>query len=97
MIVCACVCVQVYRSVLLRHTPREQVADENMEVDPASGGECKLTHQAFSFLDQIIEIMRWNLVHKIQVRHPLPPKQHILDLKHECVCREINEFGHYLF
>ncbi|XP_073325090.1 retinoblastoma-like protein 1 [Pagrus major] len=29
----------VYRSVLLRHTPREQVADENMEVDPVSGGE----------------------------------------------------------
>ncbi|XP_056129896.1 retinoblastoma-like protein 1 [Lampris incognitus] len=29
----------VYRSVLLRHTSREQVADENMEVDPASGGE----------------------------------------------------------
>uniref|UniRef100_A0A671WKC9 Retinoblastoma-like protein 1 n=1 Tax=Sparus aurata TaxID=8175 RepID=A0A671WKC9_SPAAU len=27
----------VYRSVLLRHTPREQVADENMEVDPVSG------------------------------------------------------------
>ncbi|XP_076003457.1 retinoblastoma-like protein 1 [Genypterus blacodes] len=29
----------VYRSVLLRRTSREQVADENMEVDPASGGE----------------------------------------------------------
>ncbi|XP_035771026.1 retinoblastoma-like protein 1 [Neolamprologus brichardi] len=29
----------VYRSVLLRRTPREQVADENMEVDPVSGGE----------------------------------------------------------
>uniref|UniRef100_A0AAQ5Z9S1 Retinoblastoma-like 1 (p107) n=1 Tax=Amphiprion ocellaris TaxID=80972 RepID=A0AAQ5Z9S1_AMPOC len=29
----------VYRSVLLRHTPREQVADENMEVDSVSGGE----------------------------------------------------------
>ncbi|GAA6230630.1 retinoblastoma-like protein 1 [Lates japonicus] len=29
----------VYRSVLLRHTLREQVADENMEVDPVSGGE----------------------------------------------------------
>ncbi|XP_026205258.1 retinoblastoma-like protein 1 [Anabas testudineus] len=29
----------VYRSVLLRHTPREPVADENMEVDPVSGGE----------------------------------------------------------
>ncbi|XP_062300088.1 LOW QUALITY PROTEIN: retinoblastoma-like protein 1 [Scomber scombrus] len=29
----------VYRSVLLRRTPSEQVADENMEVDPASGGE----------------------------------------------------------
>ncbi|XP_034442628.1 retinoblastoma-like protein 1 [Hippoglossus hippoglossus] len=30
----------VYRSVLLRHRePREQVADENMEVDPVSGGE----------------------------------------------------------
>lgn len=29
----------VYRSVLLRHTPREQVTDENMEVDPVSGGE----------------------------------------------------------
>lgn len=29
----------VYRSVLLRRTPREQVADENMEVDPASGAE----------------------------------------------------------
>uniref|UniRef100_A0A7N6BBH5 Retinoblastoma-like 1 (p107) n=1 Tax=Anabas testudineus TaxID=64144 RepID=A0A7N6BBH5_ANATE len=27
----------VYRSVLLRHTPREPVADENMEVDPVSG------------------------------------------------------------
>uniref|UniRef100_A0AAQ5ZP19 Retinoblastoma-like protein 1 n=1 Tax=Amphiprion ocellaris TaxID=80972 RepID=A0AAQ5ZP19_AMPOC len=26
----------VYRSVLLRHTPREQVADENMEVDSVS-------------------------------------------------------------
>uniref|UniRef100_A0AAX7UC65 Retinoblastoma-like protein 1 n=1 Tax=Astatotilapia calliptera TaxID=8154 RepID=A0AAX7UC65_ASTCA len=26
----------VYRSVLLRRTPREQVADENMEVDPVS-------------------------------------------------------------
>ncbi|TDH13568.1 hypothetical protein EPR50_G00034730 [Perca flavescens] len=29
----------VYRSVLLRHTPTEQVTDENMEVDPVSGGE----------------------------------------------------------
>ncbi|XP_069568786.1 retinoblastoma-like protein 1 [Brachyistius frenatus] len=29
----------VYRSVLLRHTLREQVADENMEVDSVSGGE----------------------------------------------------------
>ncbi|XP_053294488.1 retinoblastoma-like protein 1 [Pleuronectes platessa] len=30
----------VYRSVLLLHRePREQVADENMEVDPVSGGE----------------------------------------------------------
>ncbi|XP_073325249.1 uncharacterized protein [Pagrus major] len=29
----------VCHSVLLRHTPREQVADENMEVDPVSGGE----------------------------------------------------------
>ncbi|XP_068598197.1 retinoblastoma-like protein 1 [Brachionichthys hirsutus] len=29
----------VYRSVLLRPAPREQVADENMEVDPVSGGE----------------------------------------------------------
>uniref|UniRef100_A0A8C6UHX7 Retinoblastoma-like 1 (p107) n=1 Tax=Neogobius melanostomus TaxID=47308 RepID=A0A8C6UHX7_9GOBI len=29
----------VYRSVLIRRTPREQVTDENMEVDPASGGE----------------------------------------------------------
>uniref|UniRef100_A0A667XAV7 Retinoblastoma-like protein 1 n=1 Tax=Myripristis murdjan TaxID=586833 RepID=A0A667XAV7_9TELE len=27
----------VYRSVLLRHTPREAAGDENMEVDPASG------------------------------------------------------------
>uniref|UniRef100_A0AAQ6ACZ6 Retinoblastoma-like protein 1 n=1 Tax=Amphiprion ocellaris TaxID=80972 RepID=A0AAQ6ACZ6_AMPOC len=27
----------VYRSVLLRHTPREQVADENMEVDSLPG------------------------------------------------------------
>lgn len=32
-------CSHVYRSVLLRHTPREPVADENMEVDSASGGE----------------------------------------------------------
>lgn len=38
---CVRVCVQVYRSVLLRHTPREQPADENMEVDCVSGGECK--------------------------------------------------------
>uniref|UniRef100_A0A8D3CHK2 Retinoblastoma-like protein 1 n=1 Tax=Scophthalmus maximus TaxID=52904 RepID=A0A8D3CHK2_SCOMX len=31
----------VYRSVLLRHgDAREPVADENMEVDPVSGGEC---------------------------------------------------------
>ena len=31
---CVCLCVQVYRSVLLRHRePREQVADENMEVN----------------------------------------------------------------
>uniref|UniRef100_A0A3B4WX80 Retinoblastoma-like protein 1 n=1 Tax=Seriola lalandi dorsalis TaxID=1841481 RepID=A0A3B4WX80_SERLL len=37
----------VYRSVLLRHTPREQVADENMEVDPVSGGECKITDARF--------------------------------------------------
>lgn len=29
----------VYRSVLLRHSTKEPVADENMEVDPASGGE----------------------------------------------------------
>ncbi|KAK2861594.1 hypothetical protein Q5P01_001127 [Channa striata] len=29
----------VYRSVLLRRTPREAAADENMEVDPASGSE----------------------------------------------------------
>ncbi|XP_022604552.1 retinoblastoma-like protein 1 [Seriola dumerili] len=37
----------VYRSVLLRHTPREQVADENMEVDPVSGGEsAEKTNQA---------------------------------------------------
>lgn len=37
-------CVQVYRSVLLRRSPRLQPADENMEVDSASGGECKLRH-----------------------------------------------------
>ncbi|KAK5934670.1 hypothetical protein CgunFtcFv8_015045 [Champsocephalus gunnari] len=37
----------VYRSVLLRHTPREQVTDENMEVDPVSGGEsAEKTNQA---------------------------------------------------
>lgn len=71
----ACVCVQVYRSVLLRHTPREQVADENMEVDPASGGECKLTHQVFSSVDQIIEIIRHKLVHMVQVRFFFPPSQ----------------------
>lgn len=29
----------VYRSVLIRRTHREPVTDENMEVDPASGGE----------------------------------------------------------
>lgn len=29
----------VYRSVLIRRTPQEQVTDENMEVDPTSGGE----------------------------------------------------------
>ncbi|KAF7664249.1 hypothetical protein LDENG_00182580 [Lucifuga dentata] len=29
----------VYRSVLVRRTSREQITDENMEVDPASGGE----------------------------------------------------------
>ncbi|XP_041639916.1 retinoblastoma-like protein 1 [Cheilinus undulatus] len=29
----------VYRSVLLRRTPKETVTDENMEVDPVSGGE----------------------------------------------------------
>ncbi|KAK0136810.1 Retinoblastoma-like protein 1 [Merluccius polli] len=29
----------VYRSVLLRHTSKDQGADENMEIDPASGGE----------------------------------------------------------
>lgn len=40
---CVCVYVQVYRSVLLRQAPGEQVSDENMEVDLASGGECKLT------------------------------------------------------
>lgn len=37
----------VYRSVLLRHTPREQASDENMEVDPVSGGEsAEKTNQA---------------------------------------------------
>ncbi|XP_056462535.1 retinoblastoma-like protein 1 [Gadus chalcogrammus] len=29
----------VYRSVLLSHTSKDQGADENMEIDPASGGE----------------------------------------------------------
>ncbi|KAM6928454.1 retinoblastoma-like protein 1 [Xenentodon cancila] len=29
----------VYRSVLLHHTAKEQIADENMEVDSVSGGE----------------------------------------------------------
>lgn len=37
-------CAQVYRSVLLRRTPRVHPADENMEVDSVSGGECKLRH-----------------------------------------------------
>uniref|UniRef100_A0A672FYU8 Retinoblastoma-like protein 1 n=1 Tax=Salarias fasciatus TaxID=181472 RepID=A0A672FYU8_SALFA len=32
-------CSHVYRSVLLHHTPRDPVADENMEVDSVSGGE----------------------------------------------------------
>ncbi|KAK2915534.1 retinoblastoma-like protein 1 isoform X2 [Channa argus] len=37
----------VYRSVLLRRTPREAVADENMEVDPVSGSEsAEKTNQA---------------------------------------------------
>ncbi|XP_014869950.1 retinoblastoma-like protein 1 isoform X2 [Poecilia latipinna] len=35
----------VYRSVLLRHTPREQPADENMEVDSVSGGESEKASQ----------------------------------------------------
>lgn len=38
--------VQVYRSVLLHHAHKEPVADENMEVDPTSGGECKLLYTA---------------------------------------------------
>ncbi|XP_034021824.1 retinoblastoma-like protein 1 [Thalassophryne amazonica] len=55
----------VYRSVLLRHTPREQVADENMEVDPASGGEsAEKTNQVSGDTnsDQSGEVERGDLI-----------------------------------
>lgn len=42
----------VYRSVLLRQNPREQVSDENMEVDPASGGESAEKNSQGSEADQ---------------------------------------------
>ncbi|XP_070814956.1 retinoblastoma-like protein 1 [Chaetodon trifascialis] len=53
----------VYRSVLLRHTPREQVADENMEVDPASGGEsAEKTNQVSGDANQSEEEERGDLI-----------------------------------
>ncbi|XP_076601713.1 retinoblastoma-like protein 1 [Chaetodon auriga] len=53
----------VYRSVLLRHTPREQVADENMEVDPASGGEsAEKTNQVSGDASQSEEEERGDLI-----------------------------------
>uniref|UniRef100_UPI003AAE0AD5 retinoblastoma-like protein 1 isoform X2 n=1 Tax=Centroberyx gerrardi TaxID=166262 RepID=UPI003AAE0AD5 len=50
----------VYRSVLIRHTSREQVADENMEVDPASEKANQVSGEASS--DQSGEEERGDLI-----------------------------------
>uniref|UniRef100_A0A7N6B908 Retinoblastoma-like 1 (p107) n=1 Tax=Anabas testudineus TaxID=64144 RepID=A0A7N6B908_ANATE len=47
----------VYRSVLLRHTPREPVADENMEVDPTLNFAVRDTNS-----DQSVEEERGDLI-----------------------------------
>ncbi|KAK5602693.1 hypothetical protein CRENBAI_003672 [Crenichthys baileyi] len=55
----------VYRSVLLRRAPREQPADENMEVDSASGGESPEKanqHLAERKSDQSVEEERGDLI-----------------------------------
>ncbi|CAL1609517.1 unnamed protein product [Knipowitschia caucasica] len=52
----------VYRSVLIRRTPREQVPDENMEVDPASGGESGEKSSQGSEADQSGEEERGDLI-----------------------------------
>ncbi|KAK7915754.1 hypothetical protein WMY93_011515 [Mugilogobius chulae] len=52
----------VYRSVLIRRTSREQVADENMEVDPASGGESAEKSSQGSATDQSGEEERGDLI-----------------------------------
>lgn len=52
----------VYRSVLLRHTPREQVSDENMEVDLVSGGESAEKTTQSSASDQSGEEERGDLI-----------------------------------
>uniref|UniRef100_A0A3B4AQN8 Retinoblastoma-like protein 1 n=1 Tax=Periophthalmus magnuspinnatus TaxID=409849 RepID=A0A3B4AQN8_9GOBI len=52
----------VYRSVLIRHTTRDQVPDENMEVDPASGGESAEKSSQSSETDQSGEEERGDLI-----------------------------------
>lgn len=57
-----CALAQVYRSVLLRQTPREQMSDENMEVDLASGGECKIPPVELLLLIQLFLHHTSNLI-----------------------------------
>ncbi|XP_020784066.1 retinoblastoma-like protein 1 isoform X2 [Boleophthalmus pectinirostris] len=52
----------VYRSVLIRRASREQVPDENMEVDPASGGESAEKSSQGSGTDQSGEEERGDLI-----------------------------------
>uniref|UniRef100_A0A7N8YAV4 Retinoblastoma-like 1 (p107) n=1 Tax=Mastacembelus armatus TaxID=205130 RepID=A0A7N8YAV4_9TELE len=52
----------VYRSVLLRHSPKEPVADENMEVDPVSGAECKIRQTLHKHSDMMTEEERGDLI-----------------------------------
>uniref|UniRef100_A0A8C6UIB9 Retinoblastoma-like protein 1 n=1 Tax=Neogobius melanostomus TaxID=47308 RepID=A0A8C6UIB9_9GOBI len=58
----------VYRSVLIRRTPREQVTDENMEVDPASGGECKTLHSSIYQEERADLIQFYNAVFVLKLK-----------------------------
>ncbi|XP_026163529.1 retinoblastoma-like protein 1 isoform X2 [Mastacembelus armatus] len=52
----------VYRSVLLRHSPKEPVADENMEVDPVSAAEKTNQVSGTSSFKQSAEEERGDLI-----------------------------------